>query len=176
MNNEIKTFEDLKYAAELCLKQNKKIKENFYVRIRRETANKKKANMKNKRNQKKGQKNTNTSKVKLKNKSTNQKKGKTNDKKNTKKVGKDVNNNNNEVIKCKNVKKSKSKNKVRIKRAGPDRLNQDQLNWNTGEEAEVVVDGSNDPCSDSEVGPLGMCDFHNFGLITMGQCTVGLKG
>ena len=37
MNAEIKTFEDLKFATELCLKQNKRNKENFYVRIKRKT-------------------------------------------------------------------------------------------------------------------------------------------
>ena len=126
VNDDIKTFEDLKYAAELCLKQNEKIKENFYVRIRRETANKIKSKLKNKKNQKNGKKSG---------------------KKNAKTKGKDVNNNK-EVVKCKNV--NKSKNKVRIKRAGdgPDVI-VDEAN----DKVDVVVDG--DPCSDSEVGPLG---------------------
>ena len=104
MNAEIKTFEDLKFATELCLKQNKKNKENFYVRIKRKTdASKqvKKVKPKNKGNKKDGKKQKN-----------NKKNGK-------KKKEKDLNKKRRKVVKCKNNPK-KSKNKIRNKRAGPD--------------------------------------------------------
>ena len=109
MNAEIKTFEDLKLATVLCLKQNKRNKENFYLRIKRKTdASKqvKKGKTKNKRNKKDGKKKSST------NKNAKKQKKKKEEKKN-------VNNKGSKVVKCKNNPK-KSKNKIRNKRAGPD--------------------------------------------------------
>ena len=135
MNAEIKTFEDLRFATELCLKQNKRNKENFYVRIKRKTdASKqvKKVKPKNKGNKKDGKKQKN-----------NKKNGK-------KKKEKDLNKKRRKVVKCKNNPK-KSKNKIRNKRAGPD---EPVFHDERGSSSEVTFDFTE--CSDTdEVGSLG---------------------
>ena len=126
MNAEIKTFEDLKFATEyeLCLKQNKRNKENFYVRIKRKTdASKqvKKVKPKNKGNKKDGKKQKSNKKKKANKKGNKKdsKKQKNNKKNGKKKKEKDLNKKRRKVVKCKNNPK-KSKNKIRNKRAGPD--------------------------------------------------------
>ena len=135
MNAEIKTFEDLRFATELCLKQNKRNKENFYVRIKRKIdASKqvKKVKPKNKGNKKDGKKQKN-----------NKKNGK-------KKKEKDLNKKRRKVVKCKNNPK-KSKNKIRNKRAGPD---EPVFHDERGSASEVTFDFME--CSDTdEVGSLG---------------------
>ena len=135
VNAEIKTFEDLRFATELCLKQNKRNKENFYLRIKRKTdASKqvKKVKPKNKGNKKDGKKQKN-----------NKKNGK-------KKKEKDLNKKRRKVVKCKNNPK-KSKNKIRNKRAGPD---EPVFHDERGSASEVTFDFME--CSDTdEVGSLG---------------------
>ena len=155
VNAEIKTFEDLEFATELCLKQNKRNKENFYVRIKRKTdASKpvKKVKPKNKGNKKDGKKQKSNKKKKA-NKKGNKKDGKKqkNNKKNgKKKKEKDLNKKRRKVVKCKNNPK-KSKNKIRNKRAGPD---EPVFHDERGSASEVTFDFME--CSDTdEVGSLG---------------------
>ena len=140
VNAEIKTFEDLHFATELCLKQNKGNKENFYVRIKRKTDSSKqvkKGKPKNKRNKKDGKKKKSSKKKNAK-------------KQKSKKKKKNVNNKGSKVAKCKNNPK-KSKNKIRNKRAGPD---EPVFHDERGSASEVRFDFTE--CSDTdEVGSLG---------------------
>ena len=129
VNAEIKTFEDLEFATELCLKQNKRNKENFYVRIKRKTDSSKQV--------KKGKKKKSSKKKNAK-------------KQKSKKKKKNVNNKGSKVVKCKNNPK-KSKNKIRKKRAGPD---EPVFHDERGSASEVTFDFME--CSDTdEVGSLG---------------------
>ena len=155
VNAEIKTFEDLKFATELCLKQNKRNKENFYVRIKRKTdASKqvKKVKPKNKGNKKDGKKQKSNKKKKA-NKKGNKKDGKKqkNNKKKNGKKEKDLNKKRRKVVKCKNNPK-KSQNKIRNKRAGP---NEPVFHDERGSASELAFTDFTE-CSDSdEAGSLG---------------------